>query len=314
MKKLLLLAVSLALIASIGISGTLAFRTYLITNHSITRHSDADTSATASPVSADQSPAPLAMQVSNGGTLADFNVRAKGVQVLSADDVENKADTPAGASMTIKQKTYKRSGNDLEEISADTNTDPNTATRRILAQLLPSPAFQKANSLPEKDSDGYWNNVGAVDHILKVSYTYSPGTSGVTTPPTASVRTVFAFPNPLLKDGTSFMDKIYLNWQNEGNLVKYGDNNYTDFDIDSKPYRVYVYVYTYPAVSSGSETAPSLLQVAMDASITNADIDKLVDYGSFAVKIASQAVTDDVSATVKSSIFTKVNETCNPWC
>lgn len=311
MKKLLLLAVSLALIASIGISGTLAFRTYLITNHSITRHSDADTSTTASPVSADQSPAPLAMQVSNGGTLADFNVRAKGVQVLSADDVENKADTPAGASMTIKQKTYKRSGNDLEEISADTNTDPNTATRRILAQLLPSPAFQKANSLPEKDSNGYWNNVGAVDHILKVSYTYSPGTSGVTTPLTASVRTVFAFPNPILKDGTSFMDKIYLNWKDETNLFKYDNNNYTNFNIGGKPYRVYV--YTYPAVSSGSETAPSLLQVAMDASITNADIDKLVDYGGFAVKIASQAVTDDVSDAVKSSIFTKVNETSNPW-
>lgn len=310
MKKLLLLAVSLALIASIGISGTLAFRTYLITNHSITRHSDADTSATSSPVSADQSPAPLAMQVSNGGTLANFNVRAKGVRVLNANDVETEENTPAGAQMSIKQKTYQRKNNDANDLDEILVSETDTATRTILTQLLPSPAFQNG-STPAKEN-GYWNNVGAVDHILKVSYKYTLNNSTPDDPPTASVRTVFAFPNPALGDGSSsFMDKIYLNWEDSSKLTTFNGKNYTDFNIGSKPYRVYV--YTYSSVTSGSETAPSLLQVAMDASITNKDIEALEAYGGFAVKIASQAFTDDIGQDIKATIFTEITKDSNPW-
>lgn len=305
MKKLLLLAVSLALIASIGISGTLAFRTYFITNHSITRHSDASASAT---VSADQSPAPLAMQVSNGAKLADFSVRARGVQALNVDNnVATDQETPSGAEMSIEQHTYQRDASGgLTKVSP---SESNTATRTILAQLLPSPAFQNG-STPAKTC-GYWNDVGAVDHILTVSYTYTPANDGDTTP-TASVRTVFAFPNPTLADGSSFMDKIYLNWQDESKLATFeSDRNYTDFYIGGSPYRVYV--YTYPTVASSNETDFSLLQVAMDASITNADVDKLSPYGGFAVKIASQAVTDDAGENAKNAVFTEITETSNPW-
>lgn len=81
-------------------------------------------------------------------------------------------------------------------------------------------------------------------------------------------------------------------------------------------------VYTYPDnVTSGSETAPSLLQVAMDASITNDDVAKLSTYDGFAVKIVSQAV-DVTSATTANyntaaealnGLFSPVSADKNPW-
>lgn len=186
MKKLLLLAVSLAFIASIGVGGTLAFRTYIIASHP----------------SADQSTAPLAMQVSDGGTLEDFNFRAKGVQLLGGDDdASSTPGVPSAASISITQHTLQRDA-DGSLIKLPTSaSDPSAHT--ILTQLLPSPAFRSGNT-PAKVG-GYWNNVGAVDHAIKVFYLYTPASDAV---PAACIRTIFAFPNPVLGSGESFMDSI----------------------------------------------------------------------------------------------------------
>lgn len=297
MKKLLLLAVSLAFIASIGIGGTLAFRTYIIASPTFTD---------AAALSADQSSAPLAVQVSNGGTLADFNFRAKGVQPLgSVSDASTSPDTPAGACISIKQHTLQRNADgSLAEL---TSSEASPAKQTILTQLLPSPAF-KCGDTPAK-TEHYWNNVGAVDHVIMVSYSYTPASDAA---PTASIRTIFAFPNPTLGSGSPFMDSIYLNWLDESKLASLeGGRKYADLSIDDLPYRIYV--YSYEPVASGSTTQPSLLQLAMDAAITNEDIAALQPYDGFAVRIVSQAITSDAGAAAKAAVFYDVNQAQHPW-
>lgn len=66
-------------------------------------------------------------------------------------------------------------------------------------------------------------------------------------------------------------------------------------------------------MASGSATQPSLLQLAMDASITNEDIASLQPYNGFAVRIVSQAITDDAGAAAKAAVFYTVSQSQNPW-
>lgn len=280
MKKLLVMAASLALIITLSVTGTIAFKS----------------------VGGGDGKSRILRGENNVSTLADM-----GESGTNAEPTVNPS--PESTDGLIKQTIWKRSDNSVPTsttgLTEITNEQPDTT------QLLPSPGSESLISngkVQATSGDGMWN-VGGLDRIVTVTNN-SPAASDVSAQADASatipsgvslyVRTIFAFENP-----NKIVDKlILLNYNADENVGTWEDKG--DTKINSETYRLFVYTYKN-ALAPGATTPPSLKQVVLKAEATNEDVAVL--NGGLEMMVVSEAV--EVSA--GTSAFNKVTATSNPW-
>lgn len=276
MKKLLVMAASLALIITLSVTGTIAFKS----------------------VGGGDGKSRTLRGESNVSTFADT-----GKSGTNAEPTVNPSPEPTDG--LIKQTIWKRSDNSTP--TSTTNLTVITKEKPDTTQLLPSPGSDDCT--PAAENWTMWN-VGGLDRIVTVTNN-SPAASDVSAQANASatipsgislyVRTIFAFENP----NNIVDDLILLNYNANENVGIWTPVN-GNATIDDKPYKLFVYTYKN-ALAPGDTTPPSLKQVVLKAAATNEDVAVL--NGGFEMKVVSEAV--EVSA--ETSAFSTVTATSNPW-
>lgn len=307
MKKLLVMAASLALIITLSVTGTLAFDV-----KGWFHNTDESSNAGATDIEG--------LTYSNkgrAGRIAVFENDSGIAMLANIQPSSNEADDSKSAqdsNQHIEQKIRQRS-NAAIDASLDNLTDLDDK------QLLPSPGSDKCTSAVE--SWTMWN-VGGLDRIVTVT-NVAPTTSDDVGDRAASgesvyVRTVFAFENPdglTAEKGKSFIDRLVkINYNAKeavGTWKEIGDVILTDEDNKSTTFRIYTYTYTNP-LTVGSTSEPSLKQVVLDAAATNEDVSLLG--GGFEMKVVSQAagITGYADATTAlNGAFSEITTSNNPW-
>lgn len=287
MKKLLVMAASLALIITLSVTGTIAFKS----------------------VGGGDGKSRTLRGESNVSTFADT-----GKSGTNAEPTVNPSPEPTDG--LIKQTIWKRSDNSTPTSTTDltviTNEIPDTT------QLLPSPGSDDCTSAAENWT--MWN-VGGLDRIVTVTYN-SPAASDVSAQANASatipsgislyVRTIFAFENP----NNIVDDLILLNYNANENVGIWTPVN-GNATIDDKPYKLFVYTYK-DALAPGGTTPPSLKQVVLKAAATNEDVAAFGNEG-FTMQVKSQAVQKNAFSDVSSAdealskAFGEITNVTHPW-
>lgn len=295
MKKLLVMAASLALIITLSVTGTLAFDV-----KGWFHNTDESSNAGATDIEG--------LTYSNkgrAGRIAVFENDSGIAMLANIQPSSNEADgskNTQDSNQHIEQKIQQRS-NATVEASLDNLTVLDDK------QLLPSPGSNECTSA--KEGWTMWN-VGGLDRIVTVTNVASATSDGansqVASGESVYVRTVFAFENPdglSAEEGESFIDRLVkINYNaSAGEWKKIGDVELTDKDNKPTMFRIYTYTYTDPlAVDATSE--PSLKQVVLDAAATNEDVSLLG--GGFEMKVVSQA-----AGTISTTSYNNAEEALN---
>lgn len=284
MKKLLVMAASLALIITLSVTGTIAFKS----------------------VGGGDGKSRMLRGKSNVSTFADM-----GESGTNAEPTVNPSPEPTDG--LIKQTIWKRSNNldptSTTTLTEITNKNPDTT------QLLPSPGSNECTSA--KDGWTMWD-AGGLDRIVTVKNN-SPAASDVSAQADASatipsgvslyVRTIFAFENP-----NDIVNKlILLNYNTTaGTWTPIEDNA----KIGNETYKLFVYTYN-AALEPGATTPPSLKQVVLKAEATNEDVAVL--NGGFTMQVKSQAVQANAfsdantAAAALNKAFGEITNEKHPW-
>lgn len=122
---------------------------------------------------------------------------------------------------------------------------------------------------------GMWGNNNVLDKIVTVENT---GKSG------AYVRTIFAVEDHVAGGNNA---NLVLNWNKDGNWTNYSDKLLDNVEIEGATYDVYVAYYN-GILASKVTSVPSLLQVALNYTAGNADIEAYGD--ELNILVLSQAV------------------------
>lgn len=287
MKKLLVMAASLALIITLSVTGTIAFKS----------------------VGGGDGKSRTLRGESNVSTFADT-----GKSGTNAEPTVNPSPEPTDG--LIKQTIWKRSDNSTP--TSTTNLTVITKEKPDTTQLLPSPGSDDCT--PAAENWTMWN-VGGLDRIVTVTYN-SPAASDVSAQANASatipsgislyVRTIFAFENP----NNIVDDLILLNYNANENVGIWTPVN-GNATIDDKPYKLFVYTYK-DALAPGGTTPPSLKQVVLKAAATNEDVAAFGNEG-FTMQVKSQAVQENAFSDVSSAdealskAFGEITNVTHPW-
>ena len=208
---------------------------------------------------------------------------AIGGTVAYLTDTENETNTFEVGKVDIVQIEQERPEGTDGEQTGDYNVDLGNFTDD--RRLLPSYDFKKdadGNLVIPKNDAGLWSEsrLGDIDKIVTVE---NKGDEA------AYIRTIFAFEDTEGVD--AFIHKNYNSNEAVGTWEAIGGTA----TIEGVPYKIYVFTYkealAAPVDGQRSISAPSLKQIAMDASVGNETIEAIEAIDSkYTVLVATQAV------------------------